>query len=165
MWSFRRCRASGVLLAILALAACSSVPRIVSEYRIDVQQGNVVTQEQVSHLKVGLTRDQVRYVLGTPLLSDIFHEDRWDYVYRLEKGRSGEVEQRRFTVYFDKDGKLARVGGDVVAAQPAESAGAAVPAAENKMRVIDLGAVPEGTTAPPLEEKGFFGRMREKAGL
>jgi outer membrane protein assembly factor BamE len=168
MWSFRHCRLPGILFLFLTLSACSSVPRIVTEYRIDVQQGNVVTQDMVSHLKVGLTKDQVRFVLGTPLLTDMFHADRWDYVYRLEKGGSGEVEQRRLTVFFDQDGKLARVGGDVVAAQPAgaaDTAAGASPTPESKMRVIDLGVIPEGAEAPPLEEKGFLGRMRDKVGL
>lgn len=149
------------------LGACSSVPQIVTEYRIDVQQGNVVSQEMASQLKVGLTKDQVRFALGTPLLTDIFHEDRWDYVYRFEKGRTGEVEQRRFSVFFDKEGKLARVGGDVVPAATSESAEKPAPTADSRARVIDLGSVPEGTTAPAQEPegKGFFGRMLEKIGL
>jgi outer membrane protein assembly factor BamE len=156
----RRC--SGVAVVALGVAACSSVPRIVTEYRIDVQQGNVVSQDMVSQLRVGLTRDQVRFVLGTPLLTDIFHDDRWDYVYRLEKGRSGEVERRHLAVFFDKDGKLARVAGDVTPTVAAEGS-AAQP--EARTRVIDLGTVPAGTVAPPPEEKGFFTRMREKIGL
>lgn len=164
MWSFRHCRAPGALFLILALAACSSAPRVVREYRIDVQQGNLVTQDMVSQLKVGLTRDQVRFVLGTPLLADLFHEDRWDYVYRLEKG-TGDVDQRRLTVFFDKDGKLMRVGGDIVAAQAAPVGETGATAPESKMRIIDLGAIPEGSQAPQLEERGFFSRMRDKVGL
>lgn len=156
MWSFKGCRVAGTVVAGLVVAACSSVPRIVTEYRIDVQQGNVVSQEMAAQLKPGLTKDQVRFVLGTPLLMDIFHEDRWDYVYRLEKGRGGEVEQRRLSVFFDKDGKLARLGGDVVAAAPADPKQAQP---EARTRVIDLGSVPEGTPPPPPEEKGFFDRI------
>lgn len=154
-------RFSAAIVAMLLLGACSSVPRIVTEYRIDVQQGNVLTQEMVAQLRPGLTRDQVRFVLGTPLLVDMFHADRWDYVYRLQKGRSGDVEVRRFTVLFDADGKLYRVAGDVVAAQGGVEE--AVP--DVKSRVIDLGSISADTPVPPPEEKGFFGRMMEKVGL
>lgn len=153
-------RFSAAVLALLLLGACSSVPRIVTEYRIDVQQGNVLTQEMVSQLRPGLTRDQVRFVLGTPLLVDMFHADRWDYVYRLQKGRTGEVELRRFTVFFDGDGKLYRVAGDVVAEQGGEEA-----APDVKSRVIDLGSIDADAPVPPPDEKGFFGRMMEKVGL
>lgn len=151
-----------VLLLTAPFTACSYVPPIVTPYRIDVQQGNVVSQEMVAQLKPGLTRDQVRFVLGTPLLTDIFHKDRWDYVYRLQKGKSGEVEERRLAVFFDSDGKLVRVDGDVVAAS---STVEALPETTPRARVIDLGSLPEGATMPPPEEKGFFGRMLEKVGL
>ena len=138
------------LLAASALGACSSVPKIVTEYRIDVQQGNVLTQDMVSQLRPGLTRDQVRFLLGTPLLVDMFHNDRWDYVYRLEKGATKAVESRRFTVFFDAEGKLYRVAGDVVADQGV--AEAVEP--DVKSRVIDLGSVSPDAPVPPLEEKG-----------
>lgn len=148
-------------LAILLLGACSSVPRIVSEYRIDVQQGNVLTQDMVAQLRPGLTRDQVRFLLGTPMLVDMFHADRWDYVYRLQKGSTNAVETRRFTVLFDADGKLYRVAGDVVADPGAGQE--TVP--DVKSRVIDLGSVSADTPAPPVEGKGFFGSMMEKVGF
>ena len=76
------------------LAACSSF----NPYKIDVQQGNVLTQEMVAQLKPGQTREQVRFILGTPLLTDIFHQQRWEYVYSYRKGRTGEVETRQFSV-------------------------------------------------------------------
>ena len=150
-------------LTAMLLAGCSSVPHIVTEYRIDVQQGNVLTQEMAAQLRPGLTRDQVRFVLGTPMLVDMFRTDRWDYVYRLQKGRTNEVETRRFSVFFDADGKLARVSGDVEAAQAGEAGAAAVP--ESRAREIDLGTLPEGSTPPPPEEKGVFGRMLESVGF
>jgi outer membrane protein assembly factor BamE len=71
-------------------------------YKITIQQGVVVTQEMADQLKAGMTRDQVRFVLGTPILTDPFHAQRWDYPFRFQPGR-GPVEQRRFTVFFDKD--------------------------------------------------------------
>jgi outer membrane protein assembly factor BamE len=85
---------------------------ILTPYRPDIQQGNFVSQEMVSQLKEGMTREQVRFVLGTPLLTDIFHADRWDYPFRLVK-RNGETTTSRVTVYF-KDNRLARFdGGDL----------------------------------------------------
>ena len=82
---------------------------------MEVQQGNYITQEMVAQLKPGLTRDQVRFVLGTPLVSDIFHEERWDYVFLRQRTNSRETESRRIAVFFE-DGKLKRVEGDIVAA-------------------------------------------------
>lgn len=83
-----------------------------SPYRIDIQQGNFVSQEMVAQLKAGMTPEQVRFVLGTPLLTDMFHADRWDYLFRHEKG-SGEVTTSRVTVFF-KDNRVARFdGGDL----------------------------------------------------
>ena len=97
-------------LSLLA-AACG----LITPYRIEIQQGNYVTQEMVAQLKPGLTRDQVRYVMGTPLVSDIFHEERWDYVFLRQRANSSDVERRRIAVFFE-DGKLKRVDGDIVAA-------------------------------------------------
>lgn len=152
-----------LLLLVSLVSGCSSVPRIVTEYRIDVQQGNVLTQEMVSQLRPGLSRDQVRFILGTPMLVDVFHADRWDYVYRLQKGKTGEVETRKLSTFFDAKGKLVRVAGDVTAAS-SETMNAAT---ENRARTIDLGALPEGsnTPAPSPEEKGFFGKMMESVGF
>lgn len=143
------------------ILGCSSVPRIVSEYKIDVQQGNVLTQEMVSQLRPGLTKDQVRFILGTPVLMDIFHANRWDYVYRLQKGSTGVVEMRKFSTFFDSQNKLIRVSGDVLAAEASDTL--AIPVSTS--REIDLGSIPEGQSAVPDEEKGFFGRILEKVGL
>ena len=144
-----------IIVLAAALDACSWVPRPVREYKIDIQQGNVLTQEMVGQLRPCLSRDQVRFILGTPMLMDIFHANRWDYVYRLQKGSTGEVEERKFSVFFDDNDLLARVAGDVDPMQSEEISNA--PA--NRMSEIDLGSVPEGTEAPPIEEKGFFRRL------
>ena len=80
-------------------------------YRIDVQQGNFVSKEMVAQLKPGMTREQVRFVLGTPLLTDLFHAERWDYDFRLVKG-NGSMMSSRVSVFF-KDNLLERYeGGD-----------------------------------------------------
>lgn len=100
---------------VLAFAGCKQlpdVPTIISPYKIDIQQGNVVTQEMLAKLKVGMTRAQVRFALGSPLVVDPFRTDRWDYVYSFQK-QGKEAERRRVTVIFDED-KLVRIAGDVV---------------------------------------------------
>jgi outer membrane protein assembly factor BamE len=130
-----------LFLALPLLAACASSPDItsmLSPYRVDVRQGNYVDQEMVVKLRPGMTRDQVRFVLGTPLVADMFHVDRWDYVYRFQPGK-GEVQLRRLVVFFVDD-KLARVGGDVVAetAKSAAAAAAAATAPNQSARVIEV---------------------------
>lgn len=95
----------------LGLAGCSA--RMPTAYSPPLQQGNVIEQESLSKLKLGMTRSQVRFLLGTPLVVDVFRNDRWDYVYFLR--RQGQApQQRRVTVIFDGD-LLARIDGDVVA--------------------------------------------------
>jgi outer membrane protein assembly factor BamE len=75
---------------------------IFSPYRPDIQQGNFVSQEMLTQLKVGQTREQVRFILGSPLLTDVFHADRWDYPFYLARG-NGELTTSRVTVYFKND--------------------------------------------------------------
>ena len=82
---------------------------VFSPYRPDIQQGNFVSQEMLTQLKVGQTREQVRFLLGTPLLTDMFHADRWDYPFYLARG-NGELTTSRVTVYF-KDGVVERFDG------------------------------------------------------
>ena len=128
-------RLVSLLLLTVFLAACSSNPesRPWLTYRMDIRQGNLVTQDMVSQLKVGQTRDQVRFILGTPLVADMFHADRWDYVYRFQPGSSDGVrEQRHMYVLFDKN-KLSSVGGDITAL-------AQLPVSSDKpaTRVIDI---------------------------
>lgn len=85
---------------------------IISPYRISVQQGNFVSQEMVTQLKEGMTREQVRFLLGTALLTDMFHEDRWDYPFRMLKP-NGEVIASRLAIFF-KNNTVARFeGGDL----------------------------------------------------
>lgn len=148
---------------LIAIASCSSVPRIVNEYRIDIQQGNVLTQEMVSQLRPGLSRDQVRFILGSPMLTDMFHADRWDYAYWLKKGNSDQVESRRFSVFFDPAGKLTKVAGDVAPATNKEP----IVISETRNREIELSELAGDATASPslTTEKGFFGRLMESIGF
>jgi outer membrane protein assembly factor BamE len=102
-------RTSLVVALCLCLGACSSlrdklpsVEGVVTPYRIDILQGNVVTREQAKALQPGLTREQVRGLLGSPLLTSVFHADRWDYVFTFK--RQGQAaQQRRLTVFFKGD--------------------------------------------------------------
>ena len=113
-----------VLFAVLVLAGCKGVPMLpgLTAHKIEIQQGNYVTQDMVAKLSSGMSRSQVRFALGTPLIVDPFHADRWDYVYVLQK--KGEVvEQRRIVVIF-KDDKLVRIDGDVSPAK-GDAAGSA----------------------------------------
>ena len=109
-------RKSFLLIAVVLLASCQAqgprLPEMLSPYRIDIQQGNVVTQDMVAKLKAGLTRSQVRFILGSPLVVDMFHADRWDYIYLLQRQNRPD-ERRRLTVIFDGD-KLVTIEGDVV---------------------------------------------------
>lgn len=131
-----------LFLVLPLLAACSNNPESRSwvTHRVDVRQGNLVTQEMVAQLKPGQTKDQVRFILGTPLVADIFHADRWDYVYRFQPGMLGtDAEQRHLIVYFEKN-RLIRLAGDVATNKSAEN----VPA-KPATRVIDI--APAGDSA------------------
>lgn len=102
-----------IIVAILALSGCSTLnPANWHAYRMDIQQGNLVTQDAVAQLKPGMTRAQVRFILGTPLLSDMFNTNRWDYKYQYFKGYQ-EVDNKLLTVYFDGD-RLVKIEGDAM---------------------------------------------------
>ncbi|MGH8632530.1 MAG: outer membrane protein assembly factor BamE [Burkholderiales bacterium] len=104
------------VLVTLLVAGCKYMPAlpVLTPYKMDVQQGNVVTQEMMARMQPGMTRSQVRFTLGTPLVVDPFRADRWDYVYLYMK-QGVVTEQRRIVVVF-KDDKLAHIEGDVVPA-------------------------------------------------
>lgn len=108
------------LILSVVLAGCMLAP-----HKIDIQHGNYVDQQMVAKLKPDMTRSQVRFILGTPLVADVFHPNRWDYVYLT--GKAGDVRrQRKITIVFDGD-RLKFIDGDVVANEnltraPAETA-------------------------------------------
>lgn len=159
----RRSRLLLVATSCALIAACSYKPSFINEYKIDIQQGNVLTQEMVSQLKPGQTRDQVRFLLGTPLVVDIFHQQRWDYVYRYQSGQTGKVESRKLAVFFDAEGRLERVGGDAAVGDAGE-----LNAPVNKSRLVDLGSLSgEAATQPlpPREPPGYFRRFMNMLGF
>ena len=113
-------------ISLMVLAGCSSVSNMTSgmsnsainpinwitPYKVDVIQGNFISKEQVDVLKAGMTRSQVKDVLGTPLIADIFHRDRWDYVFTLKR-RNVEPQAYKYTVFFNGD-LLERFEGDTM---------------------------------------------------
>lgn len=115
IWNLRRHRVvCGCVCIALLASGCggsSGVP-ILSPYRIDIQQGNAVTKQMVAKLKPGMTRSQVRFALGTPLVVDPFRTDRWDYVYYYET--PGAPREYRHIVVVFKGDRLERIEGDVV---------------------------------------------------
>jgi outer membrane protein assembly factor BamE len=141
-----------VVVAVLALlaAGCAGtwktyMPDIqqFGVYKLDINQGNYLTQDMVEKLRVGQTRTQVRQTLGTPLLTSAFHDNRWDYVYQYS--RAGKrVEQRSFTVYFVDD-KLARWEGDELPVSTAQL---------NRV-AADRTLAPE----PSADDKGYLQRF------
>jgi outer membrane protein assembly factor BamE len=72
-------------------------------YRMDIEQGNVVTSEQRAQLQLGMGRRETRFILGSPLVKDPFHANRWDYVYTLRDGATGSVDQERLSLFFEND--------------------------------------------------------------
>ena len=168
-------------IAVLLLASCGSVglpiPNI-KPYRMEIQQGNFVSQDMVSQLKLGMTKDQVRFVLGTPLITDSFHADRWDYVYRRQRVNSTELEHRKIAVFFE-DGKLKRVDGDVTPAAKAEDAAVKAPEAQTATdkpaepkaaaqtgsetsKAAPAAATPAGPAQEKPQEKSWWQKLKEK---
>ena len=141
-----------IAMAALTLAGCSSAnfPTLplgpLKPYRMDVQQGNVVTQDMIAKVQPGMTRSQVRFALGTPLVTDLFHKDRWDYVYQYHK--AGVVTEHRRIVVVFQDDKLVRIEGDVV---PAPVPSTATKGAKPEKPTA---AAPVPAAAPPAPEPG-----------
>lgn len=95
------------LVGLFALAGCS-FPGV---YKVDIQQGNVVTQDMIDQLRPGMTRKQVRFIMGNPLITDTFHANRWDYLYSIQPGGS-QRQQERVSLVFDGNDQLVGLAGD-----------------------------------------------------
>lgn len=142
-------RYSTILLALFCVACGSysaNVPTI-KPYKMDIQQGNAVTPKMMMQLRPGMTKSQVRFILGTPLLVDSFHIDRWDYFYQMRKeGRI--IEQRRVVLEFEGD-TLAHVRGDVV---PAGTDASGQPTAAVQPKPVPAKVAPK--------EKGLLDKLK-----
>ena len=108
-----------ILMLLLVSAGCSHpvlpslpTPGVPFVHKIDIQQGNVVTQEMVAQLRLGMNKKKVRFVMGTPIIQDTFHSNQWDYVYTFHEGGGG-TERRLITVIFNDAGQLINVEGDI----------------------------------------------------
>ncbi|WP_179404823.1 outer membrane protein assembly factor BamE [Burkholderia guangdongensis] len=162
--------------AVAALAGCSSydsvtqrIAQSITPYRITVVQGNFVSREKAAQLQTGMTRDQVRTLLGSPLLTDMFHADRWDYLFYFKRGSTSVVQQRDLVLTFSADrlagwtgaddlpselDLLAEIDGDksgrkakkaAVAAASASEAASASAAASGALASASAAAAPSGT--------------------
>lgn len=129
------------MFATLLLQGCGNIPILpfLKPYKIDIQQGNYVTQEMVAKLQPGMTRSQVRFALGTPLIIDPFRTDRWDYAYTFAKA-GVLTEQRTVTVVFRGD-VLDHIEGDV-------AAGANISQPQAKVAAPATPAVPAAPAVP-----------------
>lgn len=136
-----------IILLALASVACSSALPSLKPYRMDIQQGNVVTSKMMLQLRPGMTKSQVRFIMGTPLIQDSFHADRWDYFYEMRKGGK-IIERRRVIMEFENDA-LKRVRGDVIPAGTGEP-------------VTEPTAVTQPTPSKKKtkEEKGLLDRLK-----
>ena len=99
-------------LALVLLSGCSGSLSFLSAYRIDVEQGNIVTPEMIEQLKPNMTRRQVRFVMGTPLIEDTFNTDRWDYRYFLRNGNK-TLKESKLSVFFEGDALVNVIGSEV----------------------------------------------------
>lgn len=120
----RLLRITGILLALLLLASC------IKTYKHDVQQGNIVDPDRLARLEVGMSKNDVQSLLGTSLLQDSFHPDRWDYFYSIRMARKKNTESKLLTLYF-KDDKLYQIVGTVTSTGETEAA------SQTKTVVID----------------------------
>jgi outer membrane protein assembly factor BamE len=142
--------------SLIFLAACSrsfdggyNVPLL---YKVDIQQGNVIEQDMINKLRPGMDKNQVKFIMGTPVIVDPFHNDRWEYIFSFQEG-GGIREQRHITLHFNDDEILTHVSGDIEVSY--------VPRVENEIVTEDEAIiVPEGSYKK--EEKGFFGRIWDK---
>lgn len=103
-----QCIFNSVKLLFIIVLALGLTGCFIRPYKFTLYQGNDIQAEQVSQIQVGMSKEQVRYLLGTPLLQDVFHAERWDYVYLEKPGYKKGIE-RHFSIYFDKDERVARV--------------------------------------------------------
>lgn len=144
------CSSFGESMSSVADVVPNALDRAPFVYRPEIQQGNVVEQEQVNQLRPGLSKRQVKFLLGTPMLNDVFHANRWDYAYTIGRG-STPREIRRLTVFFQDD-RLVRIAGDMRPQPESERA-------EIKKEVV--------VTVPDWEEgkKSFWTRTLNAIGI
>ncbi|NWK45551.1 outer membrane protein assembly factor BamE [Ralstonia pickettii] len=162
-----------VLAASALLVGCGTydsttrkIANAITPYRIDIVQGNFVSREQAAQLKEGMTRDQVRFVLGTPLLTDMFHANRWDYIFSFKRGNTSVVQERRLTVWFDGDRLAKWVGADELPSESeliSEIDGIKRPKKDAAQAAAAAGAAP-AARAPSIPSAEVTDRVQSTAG-
>jgi len=106
-------------VTIMAVSGCGDYNwKPPGVYRIPIQQGTVIEQSMVSKLRPGMGKDQVKFIMGTPVIVDPFHSKRWEYIYTFKKGSDRVREQRHITLYFDDNDQLTHITGDIQTAAP-----------------------------------------------
>lgn len=151
----------GVIATLLLVSGCSTVKDTFSDigdvipnslehsalfFKIDVQQGNAIEQPLISRLEPGMSKNQVQFIMGTPMLIDVFHQDRWDYYYSMQRG-SGESEKKHIALFFEDD-RLVRTEGDI-RPEPIDNT--------QPVRDTEVFSVPDYN-----DTKGIFSRAIEK---
>lgn len=136
-----------IIVIALFISACGMALPTAKPYKLDIQQGNVVTSKMLLQLKPGMTKSQVRYIMGTPLIQDSFHGGRWDYFYQMRE--AGKVTEQHRVILTFKNELLDRVSGDVVAKQEGETT---IDDTANGTRVVNPTAV--------KEKEGFFEKFK-----
>ncbi|KAG0319022.1 hypothetical protein BGZ97_002884 [Linnemannia gamsii] len=112
-------RRSMAIACATLLTACSTydsttqrIVQRITPYQITIVQGNFISREAIAKLHAGMGREQVRAVLGTPLVTDMFHSEQWDYIFYFKRGANTVVQQRHLVVYFERDCLLRWAGGE-----------------------------------------------------
>lgn len=138
------------LFIALLVSACSSDPITdrIDIYQLDIQQGNLIKQDMVNQLKPGLSKRQVVFIMGSPLLTDTFHQNRWDYIFTL-KPIKGEVKKARMSLFFDSEGLLTETKGDFTPDKNAKIT--------SKKMTYDV--------PPPKEDYGILDKLFRKMGF
>ena len=152
MHNFLKLLLALLLISSAFLTGCGSTVPIVKPFKMDIQQGNVVTSKMLLQLKPGMTKSQVKFIMGTPLIVDSFHSNRWDYFYQLRQ--AGKIkEQRRVILEFEKE-LLTRVRGDVV---PEGTAGAAT---GTEAGAVTLKSIEAKSVEPKAKEESLLDKLK-----
>jgi outer membrane protein assembly factor BamE len=138
-------------LSMSDISMPDSVPDLV--HKVEIQQGNIINQDMINKLEPGMSQRQVRFIMGSPMISDTFHAGRWDYLYRMHKSGHAPSETKRVSLYFDNN-QLARIEGDI-RPLPVED-----DAAAKKTQVVEVpvqdrnkGVIDKALTVLRLKEK------------
>lgn len=151
--SFPRLRNLAMIVLLSAVVAGCSGDRWGFPYRKPVQQGNWVTKEQVSLLKPGMTREQVKFALGSPTLTSVLHANRWDYPYYFRHG-NGTIEERLLTVFFENNALARWQGDEQPELQPFQIAKEEVKQSQKEEKQINLDetrAANDAGIEPPIQ--------------